>query len=121
MTVAWNLIYPVGDILLLILTLGAAALVPAGRRTRWYLMAAASLFNAIGDVCALFDNGIGATHFGYFWNSIAWPASLFLFSLSVWVGSAATGRGRAQGDELGLRDPRRRRRPRAADPVRRLA
>ncbi len=84
-TVAWNLIYPVGDILLLILTLGAAALVPAGRRKRWYLMAAASLVNAIGDVCALFDNGIGATHFGYFWNSIAWPASLFLFSLSVWV------------------------------------
>jgi len=84
-TVAWNLIYPVGDILLLILTLGAAALVPAGRRTRWYLMAAASLANAIGDVCALFDNGIGATHFGYFWNSIAWPLSLFLFSLSVWV------------------------------------
>ena len=84
-TVAWNLIYPVGDILLLILTVGAAALVPAGRRKRWYLMAAASLANAIGDVCALFDNGIGATHFGYFWNSIAWPASLFLFSLSVWV------------------------------------
>jgi methyl-accepting chemotaxis protein len=84
-TVAWNLIYPVGDILLLILTLAAAAMVPPGRRTRWYLMAAASLANAIGDVCALFDNGIGATHFGYFWNSIAWPASLFLFSLAVWV------------------------------------
>jgi methyl-accepting chemotaxis protein len=48
-------------------------------------MAAASLANAIGDVCALFGNGIGATHFGYFWNSVAWPASLFLFSLSVWV------------------------------------
>ncbi|MFZ0380112.1 MAG: methyl-accepting chemotaxis protein [Solirubrobacteraceae bacterium] len=87
-TVAWNLIYPVGDILLLILTLAAAALLPAGRRrTRWYLMAAASLCNAIGDVCALFGNGIGATHFGYFWNSVAWPASLFLFSLSVWLPS----------------------------------
>ncbi len=86
-TVAWNLIYPVGDILLLILTLAAAAMLPPGRRTRWYLMAAASLANAIGDVCALFGNGIGATHFGYFWNSVAWPASLFLFSLSVWVPS----------------------------------
>ena len=89
-TVAWNLIYPVGDILLLILTLTAAALLPAGRRrTRWYLMAAASLCNAIGDVCALFGNGIGATHFGYFWNSVAWPVSLFLFSLSVWLPSRA--------------------------------
>ena len=120
-TVAWNLIYPVGDILLLILTLGAAALVPAGRRKRWYLMAAASLVNAIGDVCALFDNGIGATHFGYFWNSIAWPASLFLFSLSVWVDLAAGRTRRAQGNELRLRHPRRGRRPGTADPVRRVA
>ena len=86
-TVAWNLIYPVGDILLLVLTLGAAALLPAARRRRWYLMAAASLCNAMGDVCALFPNGIGATHFGYFWNSVAWPASLFLFALSVWLPS----------------------------------
>jgi methyl-accepting chemotaxis protein len=86
-TVAWNLIYPVGDILLLILTLAAAAMLPPARRTRWYLMAAASLINAIGDICALFGNGIGSTHFGYFWNSVAWPASLFLFSLSVWVPS----------------------------------
>jgi methyl-accepting chemotaxis protein len=84
-TVAWNLIYPVGDILLLLLTLGAAALSPRGRRARWYLMAAASLSNSIGDVCALFDNGIGTTHFGYFWNSLAWPLALFLFSLSVWL------------------------------------
>ena len=86
-TVAWNLIYPVGDILLLILTAAAAAMLPPGRRRRWYLMAAASLANAIGDVCALFHNGVGATHFGYFWNSLAWPLSLFLFSLSVWVRS----------------------------------
>ena len=86
-TVAWNLIYPVGDILLLILTLVAAAMVPPGRRLRWYLMAAASLANMIGDVCALFDSSLDATHFGYFWDSLAWPLSLFLFSLSVWVRS----------------------------------
>jgi methyl-accepting chemotaxis protein len=51
------------------------------------LMAAGGLANAIGDICALFGNGIGATHFGFFWNSLAWPLSLFLFSLSVWVPS----------------------------------
>jgi methyl-accepting chemotaxis protein len=86
-TVAWNLIYPVGDILLLILTLIAAAMLPAGRRKRWYLMAAGGLANALGDVCALFGNGIGSTHFGFFWNSLAWPLSLFLFSLAIWVPS----------------------------------
>jgi methyl-accepting chemotaxis protein len=86
-TVAYNLIYPVGDILLMILTLIAAAMLPAGRRKRWYLMAAGGLANAIGDVCALFGNGIGATHFGFFWNSLAWPLSLFLFSLAAWVPS----------------------------------
>jgi methyl-accepting chemotaxis protein len=84
-TVAWNLIYPVGDILLLILTLSAAAMAPPGRRLRWYLMAAASLANATGDICALFDNSLDPTHFGYFWDSLAWPLSLFLFSLAVWV------------------------------------
>jgi methyl-accepting chemotaxis protein len=84
-TVAWNLIYPVGDILLLLLTLGAAAMLPPGRRARWYLMAAASLANTVGDVCALFDNSLDPTHFGYFCDSLAWPLSLFLFSLSVWV------------------------------------
>ncbi len=86
-TVAWNTIIPAGDILLMLLTLGGAAMLPTKRRTRWYLMTAAGFANAIGDVCALFDNGIGATHFGYFWNSLAWPLSLFLFALSVWVRS----------------------------------
>jgi methyl-accepting chemotaxis protein len=84
-TVAVNLVYPVADLLLMILTLMGAAMLAAGRRKRWYLMAAGGLANAIGDVCALFANGIGGTHLGFFWNSLAWPLSLFLFSLSVWV------------------------------------
>ena len=104
-TVAWNLIYPVGDILLLILTLAAAAMLPPARRTRWYLMAAASLINAIGDICALFGNGIGSTHFGYFWNSVAWPASLFLFSLSVWAPSYRPSESELQETSWDSRSP----------------
>jgi methyl-accepting chemotaxis protein len=104
-TVAWNLIYPVGDVLLMVLTLAAAALVPPGRRTPWLLMAAAGLANAIGDVCALFGNGIGGTHFGYFWNSVAWPASLFLFSLSAWLVSRRSAESELKGTSSGFLIP----------------
>jgi len=90
LSVATNLIYPVGDVLLLILVMAGIAVLPAGRRMRWYTMGAAIGINAIGDICALFPSGIGASQFGFFFNSIAWPASLFLISASVWLRSNGT-------------------------------
>lgn len=80
---AVNLIYPVADLLLLVPVAVGIALLPAGRRLRWGLLAAASLTNAIGDTVALFP-GLGATHFGFFANSIAWPLSLYLISVALW-------------------------------------
>ncbi|HLK16336.1 MAG TPA: hypothetical protein VKT78_16135, partial [Fimbriimonadaceae bacterium] len=53
-SVALNLVYPAGDILLLVLVLIGIVLLPNGRRSRWYLMGAACLVNTSGDVCALF-------------------------------------------------------------------
>jgi methyl-accepting chemotaxis protein len=85
LSVATNLIFPVGDVLLLILVMAGTAMLPSGRRTRWYVMGAAIGVNAIGDIFALFPTGIGATHAGFFFNSVAWPASLFLLSLSIWL------------------------------------
>ena len=61
----------------------ALMLLPPGRRARWYLIAAAGLINAAGDISALFG-GIAATDVGWFLNAIAWPASLLLISCAVW-------------------------------------
>ncbi|MGH2886532.1 MAG: hypothetical protein ACRDPA_28185, partial [Solirubrobacteraceae bacterium] len=52
--VAVNLVYPVADLLLFGLTVLGIRLLPTGRRTRWYLIAAGGLINASGDISALF-------------------------------------------------------------------
>jgi methyl-accepting chemotaxis protein len=82
--VAVNLVYPVGDLLLLGLTMFGALQLPAGRRSRWYLIAAAGAINSAGDIAALFG-GLSATNVGWFLNAVAWPASLLLISSAVWL------------------------------------
>ena len=83
-SVAINLVYPVGDLLLFGLTLFGLRLLPAGQRGRWCLIALAGLANAAGDISALFG-GIGATNVGWFLNAMAWPVSLLLISAPVWL------------------------------------
>ncbi|HWD74712.1 MAG TPA: methyl-accepting chemotaxis protein [Solirubrobacteraceae bacterium] len=83
-SVAVNLVYPVGDLLLLGLTLLGVKLLPPGRRARWSLIAAAGAINAAGDIAALFG-GLAATHVGWFLNAVAWPTSLLLISGAVWL------------------------------------
>src|SRR5579875_3235348 len=81
---AVNLVYPLGDLLLAGLTTLGIVMLPAGRRGRWWLLTAAGLINAAGDIAALF-NGLVATNVGWFFNTIAWPASLLFISAAVWV------------------------------------
>ncbi len=81
---AVNLVYPVGDLLLFGLTVLGIVMLPAGRRARWYLIAAAGLVNAAGDIAALF-NGLVVTNVGWFLNTMAWPVSLLLISCAVWL------------------------------------
>jgi methyl-accepting chemotaxis protein len=83
-SVAVNLVYPVGDLLLFGLTVMGIKLLPAGSRARWYLLAAAGLANAAGDISALFG-GVIATDVGWFLDAMAWPASLLLISCAVWL------------------------------------
>jgi methyl-accepting chemotaxis protein len=86
---AVNVIYPIGDLLLLALCAIPIKLLPKGKRTRWYLMAAACLANAFGDVAALFP-GLVAAHAGFFFNAVAWPASLYLISSAIWLAPSTT-------------------------------
>ena len=86
-SVAINLVYPVGDLLLFGLTLFGVLLLPAGQRARWSLLALAGLANAAGDISALFgDPG----NIGWFLDSMAWPVSLLLISAAVWLAPGAS-------------------------------
>ncbi len=86
---AVNVIYPLGDLLLLGLAVLAIRLLPRGRRARWYLIAAGCVFNAAGDVVALFPTWV-ATHAGGLLNSAAWPVSLYLITAGIWLAPSNT-------------------------------
>ncbi len=90
---AVNVIYPLGDLLLLVLVVIPIRLLPGGKRARWALLAAACLVNAAGDIAAVFP-GIVATHVGYFLNSLAWPASLYMIAAAVWLAPSTTDAAR---------------------------
>jgi diguanylate cyclase (GGDEF)-like protein len=84
-TVATDLAYPIGDVLLLILVVGGTAIIPGRRNPQWLLLAAAVAINAIGDTFNLFASSGSTTHLGTIFNGIAWPASILLISISVWL------------------------------------
>ena len=79
--VAVDLIYPIGDVLLLALVVGGTAILP-GRRLPWLLFATACAVNGIGDTFNLFGT---TSQVGVVFNGIAWPIAITLMSISVWV------------------------------------
>jgi diguanylate cyclase (GGDEF)-like protein len=83
---ATNLAYPIGDLLLLSLVIGGTVLL-AGRSTLpWFLLAAGITLNVIGDTANLFSSStIFASKLGSDFNAVAWPASILLMSMSVWL------------------------------------
>jgi diguanylate cyclase len=82
--VAVNLIYPIGDVLLLALVVGGTAVLP-GRRLPWMLFAAACAINSVGDTFNLFATSGATTRVGDVINGVAWPAAILMISISVWV------------------------------------
>ena len=84
--VALNLTYPVGDVLLLGLVVGGAAIVPGRRKLPWLLLAVGYALNAGGDIANL----LGTNSFvGGFSDAIGWPLSILLVSVAVWIRSPA--------------------------------
>ncbi|MGO9883151.1 MAG: putative bifunctional diguanylate cyclase/phosphodiesterase [Solirubrobacteraceae bacterium] len=88
--VATNLVYPVGDLMLLILVVGGSAVLPTRRRVPWLMLSVGYALNAVGDTFNLFASGVGATHVGTLFNAVAWPTSILLISASVWIRSKPT-------------------------------
>lgn len=88
--VAVNLVYPVGDLLLLVLVVGGTAILPGRTRGPWLMLAGGYALNAIGDTFNLFGSGIGATTVGTVLNAVAWPIAILLVSASVWLRPSQT-------------------------------
>ena len=85
--VAVNLAYPVGDVLLLGLVVGGAAIVSGRRKLPWLLLAAGYALNTVGDIF----NVLGSTsHVATVLNDIAWPVAILLVSIAVWVRTPAS-------------------------------
>jgi diguanylate cyclase (GGDEF)-like protein len=98
LAVATNLAYPVGDLLLLALVVGSAAMLAGRSRAPWILLATGMAFNAAGDTFNLFGSGVGATHVGVLVNGIAWPTAILLISMAMWI-------PRGHADPLALQKP----------------
>ena len=82
--VAVNLAYPVGDVLLLGLVVGGAAIVSGRRKLPWLMLAAGYALITVGDMFNLLGTG---SFIGGFADAVAWPLSILLVSVSVWVES----------------------------------
>jgi diguanylate cyclase (GGDEF)-like protein len=82
-TVAVNLAYPIGDLILLALAVGTLVVVP-GRPVRLLLFAAGCVLMAIGDTVYLVQSAAGTYQVGTLLD-LTWPAAMFLMSFSVWV------------------------------------
>ena len=81
---ATNLAYPIGDVLLLSLVMGGSTVMSGRRKAPWLLMAAGMAVNAAGDTANLFGT---SSLLSFIFDGIAWPTSLLLLSMSVWLRS----------------------------------
>jgi diguanylate cyclase (GGDEF)-like protein len=85
-TATTNLAYPIGDLLLLSLVIGGTVLLSGRSTLPWFLLAAGISLNVIGDTANLFSSStIFASRLGVDFNAVAWPASIVLMSMSVWL------------------------------------
>jgi diguanylate cyclase len=84
-TVATNLAYPIGDLLLLALVVGGSAVLPSRRRAPWLLLAVGLALNVVGDTSNLFQSSFGASHVGTAFDAIAWPTYILFVSAAMWL------------------------------------
>jgi len=88
--VAVNLAYPVGDVLLLLLVVGGSAVLTGRQRPPWSLVAAGITINVLGDTSNLLHTSyllgsVGGGHLGTVVDEIAWPTSILLMSMAMWI------------------------------------
>ncbi|HEY8081003.1 MAG TPA: EAL domain-containing protein, partial [Acidimicrobiales bacterium] len=84
-TVATNLSYPIGDLLVLSLVIGGTVVLSGRWSLPWLLLTAGITLNVVGDTFNLFQASEYSTRLGSTFNAIAWPTSILLIAMSVWL------------------------------------
>jgi diguanylate cyclase (GGDEF)-like protein len=79
-----NLVYPIGDLLLFSLVAGGSAVMSGQRKAPWVLIAIAMAVNVAGDTANLLS-ATWPAHIGVALDASAWPTSILLLSMSVWL------------------------------------
>jgi diguanylate cyclase (GGDEF)-like protein len=79
---ATNLIYPIGDVLLLGLVVGGTAILSGRRKAPWVLLAIGIVFNVLGDTFAVFGSTSWVSNTA---QAIAWPVAILLISMALWL------------------------------------
>lgn len=87
LAVSTSLAYPVGDLLLLVLVVGSTAMLSGRKKTPWLLLASGIGLNVVGDTFNLLGSAAGAAHVGTVIVGVAWPVSILLMSVAMWVPS----------------------------------
>jgi PAS domain S-box-containing protein len=82
LSVATNMAYPVGDLLLLALAIGGLTILPKEYRRFLTIASFAMVANATGDLYSLLQPD---SKIGYVANAVAWPISLLLLAIATWV------------------------------------
>jgi two-component system, cell cycle response regulator len=83
-TTAVTLAYPIGDLLLLIFTIGALGTTGWRPGRVWLLIAASMLLNAIADSTYLYQTATGTYRVGS-WVEGLWPTAAVLLALAAWT------------------------------------
>jgi len=82
LSAATQLTYPLGDLLLFAFCVGGILVLPKGFRPFFAVACVALVANAIGDTFNLLQP---TSTFGYIANGVAWPISLTLLAVAVWI------------------------------------
>lgn len=91
LSVAMNIAYPTGDLLLLALVVGGTAVLVGRSKTPWLLFAGACALNATGDTANLFHSSIAGSRVGTLFDDVAWPAAFLLMTTAVWLRAKPAG------------------------------
>ena len=83
LTVITLLAYPIADLVLLAIVVGALAMLPTWRNAQWLILALGCALDAVGDTIYLFQTSAGTYVVGTLLDA-TWPTAIFLISLAMW-------------------------------------